>query len=146
MLDASIIDPIEERLDNHPGRRSRVTVAALLTATVRNAEQGRPYTRAEVTETLNSFAGEELVALGVLSTGQTPELFSYASVTKRMRALEIALSEGWTSDCVDYDLDWFTQAMIAASLPDGNEPAVHARAVDSTKFLASFGARPIRAE
>ena len=137
MLDASIIDPIEERLDNHPGRRSRVTVAALLTAIVRNAEQGRPNTRAEVTETLNSFAGEELVALGVLSADQTPEPFSYASVTKRMKQLEHALSEGWTVDGVEYDLDWFTRAMISASVLVGIEVVPHAEAADSTTFTAS---------
>ena len=137
MLDASIIDPIEARFDNQPGPRSRVTVAALLTASIRNAEHGRPYTRAAVTETLNSFTGEELVALGVLSAGQTPEPFSYASVTMRMKQLEHALSEGWTVDGVEYDLDWFTRAMISASGLVGIELGPHARAVDSTTFPTS---------
>ena len=143
MFDASIIDPIEARLEHLLGPRSRVTVAALLTAIVRNAEQGRPYTRTAVAETLNSFTGDELVALGVLSADQTQEPFSYASVTKRMRALEHALSEGWTADGVEYGLDWFARAMISASVLVGIELAAHARAVDSTAFPASAGLREI---
>ena len=134
MLDASIIDPIEERLDHHPGPRSRVTVAALLTAIVHNAEQGRPYTSAAVTETLNSFTRDELAELGVRSADQSPEPFSYESALRRMKQLEGALEKGWTVDGVEYGLDWFARAMISASLPDGNEPAVLAKADDSTAF------------
>ena len=141
MLDASIIDPIEERLENHPGRRSRVTVAALLTAIVHNAEQGRPYTRRAVTETLNSFVRDELAELGVRSADQSPEPFSQESALRRMKQLEGALEKGWTVDGVEYGLDWFARTMISASLPSEVEVAPHAEEVDSIKFPALVGAR-----
>ena len=146
MLDAAIVDPIEARLDNHRGPRSRVTVAALLAAVIRNAELGRPYTRMAVAETLNSFTGDELAELGVRSADQSPEPFSYESVTKRMRVLEHALSEGWTADGVEYDMDWFARAMISASLPYGNEPAVLAKADDSTAFPTFAEEREVAAD
>ncbi len=111
-----------------------MTVAALLTAIVHNAEQGRPYTSAAVTETLNSFTRDELAELGVRSADQSPEPFSYESALRRMKQLEGALEKGWTVDGVEYGLDWFARAMLSASLPDGNEPAVLAKADDSAAF------------
>ena len=137
MLDASIIDPIEARLDHLQGPRSRVTVAALLTAIIRNAEQGRPYTRMAVAETLNSFTRDELAELGVRSADQSPEPFRYTLVAKRMMLLEHVLSEGWTADGVEYDMDWFTRAMISTSAVVGVEVVPHAEAVDWTTFPAS---------
>ena len=146
MLDASIIEPIEARLDHHAGPGSRVTVAALLAAVIRNAEQGRPDTRRAVTETLNSFTDAELAELGVQTAGHSREPFSYASVTRRMQVLEQALAEGWTADGVEYDMDWFARAMILASLPDGNEPAVLAKADDSTAFPTFAEVREVVAD
>ena len=146
MFDASIIDPIEARFDHHPGPRSRVTVAALLAAIIRNAEQGRPYTRRAVTETLNSFSRDELAELGVRSADQSPEPFSQESALRRMKQLEGALEKGWTMDGVEYGLDWFARAMISASLPDGNEPAVLAKAVDSTAFPTFAEVREVAAD
>ena len=143
MLDASIIDPIDARLENHRGPRSRVTVAALLAAIIRNAELGRPYTRRAVTETLNSFTRDELAELGVRSADQSPEPFSQESALRRMKQLEGALEKGWTVDGVEYDLDWFTRAMISASVVVGIEVVPHARAVDWTTFPASAGLREI---
>ena len=146
MLDAVIVDPIEERLENHRGPRSRLTVAALLAAVVRNAEQGRPYTRRAVTETLNSFTRDELAELGVRSADQSPEPFSQESALRRMKQLEGALEKGWTVDGVEYGLDWFARAMISASLPYGNEPAVLAKAGDSTAFPTWAEAREVAAD
>ncbi len=123
-----------------------MTVAALLTAIIRSAEQGRSYTHAAVAETLNSFTDEELDALGVLSADQTPEPFSYASVTRRMTALEHALSEGWTVDGVKYDLDWFSRAMISASVVVGVEVVPHAEAADPTTLPAPAGVREAAAD
>ncbi|WP_423915687.1 hypothetical protein [Candidatus Poriferisodalis sp.] len=146
MIDASIIDPIAARLDHHPGPRSRLTVAALLAAIVRNAEQGRPYTRAAVTETLNNYTADELAALGVQTADQSPEPFSQASVTRRIKQLEDALEEGWSVDGVKYDLDWFTQAMTAASWLVGIKGVPRAEAADSTTFPVSAELRDATAD
>ncbi|WP_420443118.1 hypothetical protein [Candidatus Poriferisodalis sp.] len=146
MINASIVDPIEAHLDRHPGRRSRVTVAALLEAMTRNAKQGRPYTRSAVTETLNSFSRDELAELGVQTAGQTPEPFSYSSVARRIKQLEHALAEGWTADGVEYDLDWFNRAMIAASLPAGIGAVSHAEAADATTLPAWADVRDAAAD
>ena len=146
MLDAAIVDPIEERLDNHRGPRSRVTVAALLAAVIRNAELGRPYTRMAVAETLNSFTGDELAELGVRSADQSPEPFSQESALRRMKQLEGALEKGWAVDGVEYGLDWFARAMISASLPYGNEPAVLAKVGDSTAFPTFAEVREVVAD
>ena len=146
MVDASIIDPIEARLDHHPGRRSRVTVAVLLAAIICNAEQGRPYTRAAVTETLNNYTADELAALGVQTADQSPEPFSYESVTRRIKQFEDALEEGWSVDGVKYDLDWFTQAMTAASWLVGIKVTPHAETADSTTVPIWAGASDVVAD
>lgn len=146
MIDASIIDPIEARLDHHTGRRSQVPVAALLAAIIRNAEQGGPYTRAAVTETLNSFTDDELAELGVQADDQSPERFSLRSVTRRMKQLEDALEEGWIADGVKHDLDWFTRAMTAAPWLVGIKAVSRAAAADSTTLPVSAELRDVIAD
>ena len=123
-----------------------MTVAALLAAIIRNADQGRPYTRTAVAETLNGFTGNELAELGVQPADQAPEPFSPQSVMRRMKHFEDALAEGWIVDGVKYDLDWFSRAMISAFVAVGIEVVPHAAAADPTTLPAPARVREAAAD
>ena len=134
MLNPQIIEPIEKRLDHHPGRRSRVSVVILLAAILITAYRRRCYTVTAITETLGQMTPNEARWFGIDASELPDGPVSRHIVGRQLARLEQALAEGWTADGQTFDMEWFTTEMLRASVSSSAVNAISAVALDGTDF------------
>ena len=129
---SGLVGELEKRLRSHPGRKSRLSVEALLLGVVLAASIKKSYRRADVCAVLNGLDAKVGYALG-LWTRDHFEPVTYEMVRKQLKRLENTLAEGWTGpNGRKRDLAWFCHTFIAATIPDRYRPTIEAVAVDST--------------
>lgn len=134
MLNPNIIEPIEQRLASRPGPRSRLSVKALLAGIIVAAKRRCPYSASAVAEALSSLTTADAAELG-LEPGDLPKQpISYEIVRRRLKLLEDILAAGWTDDEFEFDLVWFTEELLTASLPDSAIQPAYGLVQDGAAF------------
>ena len=136
VLKQDIIEPIEQRMDSRPGPRSQLSIKALLAGIIIAATRRRPYSPAAVAEALSSVSAEEAAELGLTPADLPKQPVSYEIVRRRMKRLEDALAAGWTVNGSQYDLNWLTTDLLAASVPAAAARRCETIAIDRTAFSA----------
>ena len=128
---------IEARLGDHPGRRSRLRAEALLLAALLAASERQSYRRTDLCAVLNGLDARVAFRVGLCDRGtRTP--ISYSITHKQVQRIESALADGWiASDGQEWDLHWFSQWILRATIPREVATRITAVAVDST-FVESW--------
>ena len=128
---------IEARLGDHPGRRSRLRAEALLLAALLAASERQSYRRTDLCAVLNGLDARVAFRVGLCDRGtRTP--ISYSITHKQVQRIESALADGWIApDGQEWDLHWFSQWILRATIPREVATRITAVAVDST-FVESW--------
>ena len=129
---SGVADELQRRLGAHPGPKSRLSVEAVLLAVLLAADEKKNYLRSDVCAVLNGFDATIAYTLG-LCDEVTWRPVSYHTTQKQLRRLELAVRDGWTSDCGEgRDLAWVTRALLDATIPRDQRRSITAVALDST--------------
>ena len=129
---SGVVDEMQRRLGAHPGAKSRLSVEALLLAVLLAAEEKKNYLRSDICAVINGFDATIAYTLG-LCDGDTWRPVSYHTTQKQLRRLELAVRDGWTSDCGEgRDLAWVTRTLLDATIPRDQRRSITAVALDST--------------
>ena len=137
MLNSHIIKPIEDRFRQTRGRKSQLSVRALFAGLLTAADNGMPYGPAYMAGVLSAPIDPQIASEVGLQPGGVPATpLSAVTVGRMLQRLETTLRDGWTANGQRYDLQWFTAAMLATSLPEDASEQVRAAAIDATDFPA----------
>lgn len=118
--DSGVVEPLEAKLGQAPGPRSSVTVPMLLLGTLLCGLRVRQR-RADLPLVLAGLHNEVASEVGLLDSDGNRVPCQPAAVLRQTLRMEKALSDGWTveenDESVAYDLQWFSQSLIRASVP-----------------------------
>lgn len=137
VLERSGVMPyLERRLRGHPGKKSDLSLLALLTVMVLAALLGPSYRRTDLCAVLHGLEAQVAYQLGLCSR-VARKLFSYNLIDKQCLRLEKALIEGWVDeDGTVCGEDWFAHRMLAANITKEMAEQITAIAIDSTFLVA----------
>ena len=126
---AGVVPIIERLLGDHPGRRSQLSVEAMLTAAVLSAETLSTYNRTDVCRTLAGLSARIRTRLGLPDTP-----IPYKTVSRQYRRLETKLADNPVADGEQVGLRWLVQRVIEASVPEQFRQTGTEIALDATAF------------
>ena len=127
---------LEARLEDHPGRRSRLRAEALILAALL-AVTIQSYRRTDLCAVLNGLDAQVAFRVG-LCDRHTRTPISYSTTHKQAKRFETALEDGWiAADGQEWNLHWFRHWILHATIPPRFATRITAVAVDST-FVESW--------
>ena len=132
-----VLEPLNERLRTHPGRKSGLPLKALLVAMTVCIRDHHSARKNDFCAVLNGFDADDAYRIGLCDRRQR-QIVSYHTVVKQTRRLEEALQATWVDDNGEiFDEQWFMRSLTEAT---GAVPAAKktgALALDST-FVESW--------
>ena len=133
---SGVLPYLKRKLRGHPGKRSDLSLLALLVVMVLAAMLRSSYRRTDLCAVLCGLEAEVAYKLELCSRAAR-KLLSYNVINKQCLRLERALLEGWVDkDGTVCDQDWFAHCLLKANIPEGMAEQITAIAIDSTFLLA----------
>ena len=109
-----------------------MSVEALLLAVLLATEEKKSYLRTDICAVVNGLDATIAYTLR-LCDEHTRHPVSYHTTQKQLRRFELAIRDGWTSDCGENrDLAWVTRALLDVTIPRDQRRSITAVALDST--------------
>ncbi|MDE0352056.1 MAG: hypothetical protein OXM57_05155 [bacterium] len=131
------VQSLEQRLRNHPGKESRISVEALFLAAVLAAKILGSYRRTDLCAVLNGFPSQVAYQLGLWDMDNPPPV-SYHSVCDQIQRLEEVLGAKWTEKLeAIFDLDWICHTFVNVAVPRRVRKMISAVSIDS-KVIESW--------
>lgn len=127
-----------------PGPKSMITVEMLLLAVLLAAKLKQSYKRSDLSSVLTGLHADVALAVGLIDDDGNLIVPRYKVLAKQIGRLEEALQRGWThvrnegqpdEVRIRYDLQWFVNLVVAASVPARERKKITHVVVDDTNVL-----------
>ena len=124
-----------------PGPKSMITVEMLLLAVLLAAKLKHSYKRSDLSSVLTGLDPDVALAVGLIDGNGNLIVPTYTVIAEQMKQLEDDLREGWTHVLnegqpdevrINYNLQWFVNLLVAASIPEEERQKIRHVVVDDT--------------
>ena len=133
---SGVLAGLEAKMHKRRGRKRRVAIKAVLVGILIAAHRDKSYRRSDVSAALAGLHPDVAAALGLADDSGSPRVVPYKNVARTIKSLEWWLRWGWYSDGVHCELGWYSNALVAASVPRRVRRTTAAVALDSTPWKA----------
>ena len=130
---AGVLPYLRRRFKPKRGRCSGLPLLALLVAMFYCGGEWNTYWRLNLAKFIASLHPGDAIRLGIHSVEKLLKPVTYTMICKQAARFERGLREGWRDeDGTHCHLKWFTQSLLAASVPSEVLARVYAVAIDTT--------------